>query len=676
MEQRPVGPGNTRSRSGWWIALAAVAVAVVVAGVAVVVGRAGDPSVDPVEAATEPVVVAPVVDDDVTEDGDDEVTEVGDAEVTEVGDDAISEVDDAAVKPTEDEKPAWVDQVDVEVPEGAFSAGVTLEVADDDTEGQPLAAARPRSPSFSIDAEGSQPAQPLVVSAPGEALQEHDAEDVFLARWDPEVGVWVPLPTVYDDETGRVVAEVAHLSVFRFWEWQVWQDVGRGVELTRREAAQLFDRAGTTVTGYGQRIGDGFAALGQATVGWLGIGGAQPPSCEEGTTGFDLLLSDEAEKRALYACQQKGEAADQVVVKVANNRPYGMVIDRPVNATAQLDRWPGLELDSGQAAALAFYELLDTQLGLGQLYLPPGATIRMTLDLDGIDRQRIEATSTPAFTGFDLAAELLWTIWLSSPELGVEGLNCLLVGGSSLLDLAETSGPEQAGAFLHGVRVCLEALGINLAGDVYAIARSTLATVPALLSNIRDTDFTRFEVVNSLDLTRHVPPPSTADPEELARQVGCFDPCIVSSAVPIDHPEYGEGWLVLLSGVTIPESGAVAFVVDGTVSWRHELIGFPDGFGIEVDALGHAYFSASPGTRRSDLVVLAPIVGGFQDFGSLEGRFSSGSIYTGAYAADLVGDDGVYEIVVTTNDCSPSCGAGTEQETIYRWNGDDYIPTG
>jgi hypothetical protein len=570
----------------------------------------------------------------------------------------------------------WEASVVVEVPDGAFAAGTAVTVSASSAEGGPLAAARPRSPGFSIDAGGVQPAVALVVSVPGDMLADHEPEVVFLARWDPEVEVWVPVPTRFDSATGRFVAEVDHLSIFRFWEWQIWEDVQRGVQLSARQVADLFDRTSTSVNGFAQRIGEGFGALGQTAVGWLKIGGANPPVCEEGSTGFDLAESDSGEKRALHACQQPGSTADQVVVKVANNRPYGMVVERPRNALARLESWPGIAIDSGQAALYTFYDLLDSQLGVGQFYLPPGATVSITLNLAGIERQRIEATSTPALTGFDLAAELLWSIWLTTPELGLEGVNCLLVGGSSLLDLVESFGPEQTGAFLHGVRVCLEGLGIELGGDVYAIGRFTLATVPALISNIRDTDFTRFEVANHFELLRHQPEP--AEParelttEELADQIGCADPCSVSSAVTLEHPDHGQGWLVLLSGVTIPESGAVAFVADGTVHWWRDLIGFPDGFGIEVDALGHAFFSTSPGSRRSDLIVLVPTAGGFDDFGSLDGRFSSGSIYTGGYAADLLGNDGIYEIVVTSNDCTPSCGDGTETEFIHRWDGSDY----
>lgn len=160
-----------------------------------------------------------------------------------------------------------------------------------------------------------------------------------------------------------------------------------------------------------------------------------------------------------------------------------------------------------------------------------------------------------------------------------------------------------------------------------------------------------------------------ANQEELANQIGCLDPCFIYSAATIEHPDYGEGLLVLLSGVTIPESGAVAFITDGIVHWSRELIGFPAGFGIEVDTLGRAFFTASPGSARSDLIVLAPTPGGFDDFGSLDGRFSS---YGGGYARDLLGDDGIYEIVVMSNDCTPSCGNGTMTESLHRWDGGDY----
>ena len=95
-----------------------------------------------------------------------------------------------------------------------------------------------------------------------------------------------------------------------------------------------------------------------------------------------------------------------------------------------------------------------------------------------------------------------------------------------------------------------------------------------------------------------------------------------------------------------------------------------DGVGFAFDKLGHIFINFDPG-RLNGVIVLRPTLTGFANFGSLppendyEGRFYS------AAAVDP-DHDGIYEIEVVANDCEPSCAAGTETSTAYKWDGSNY----
>ena len=408
----------------------------------------------------------------------------------------------------------------------------------------------------------------------------------------------------------------------------------------------------------------------------------QQPECPQEDRARDggyEVASDDGP--TVYWCF--GRQGDTRVLRVTNNRRYPLILSAS-GATVIEQPAIGTGLTS-----------LSGLLSFGQIVLPAGATV-------GFDATITDQRSIVIDTQFDGVASALFQL-----QVGIETAYELLTvfgarplrTGSQALDEAVKDVKCRA-LVLEVVagqrptvgRVLNDCLGPSQLVKLFGprgllVAPILLATrlvsfldvqVRALFDIIVGRDTYRIVVSRDRDHepTRPDPAPPPPEPtaEELGNRLGCTaDPCYVSSFVPLEHPDHGAGWLVVLTGVTIPESGAVAFLTEESVHWWRELIGFHGLFGIEVDALGHAFFNASPGTRRLDLIVLAPVPGGFEDFGSLSGRFSSGAVETpGGYAADLRGSDGIYEIVVAHTDCNPSCANGTETQYLYGWTGSDY----
>ena len=90
-----------------------------------------------------------------------------------------------------------------------------------------------------------------------------------------------------------------------------------------------------------------------------------------------------------------------------------------------------------------------------------------------------------------------------------------------------------------------------------------------------------------------------------------------------------------------------------------------------LDKSGNVFLDYNPG-RYNGVIVLRPVAGGFANFrtlptpGDFNGRF---------YFAELsdADSDGTYEIISSSNDCTPSCAEGTTTSTVWRWNGHDYV---
>ena len=419
---------------------------------------------------------------------------------------------DASPAASDDDPASW--GVELTVPADAFGEDVDVVLSGGDGGGDALLNSAARSRPFSIDADGQQPAAPLQVSLPAADLEVDEPSHVYLARWDDEHDGWVPLPTRFDASDATFIAEVDHLSWFRFWEWQAWEDLGDGVRRTADEVAALFDRADDAARRFARQLEEGVAILAEGAGAWLGLGGADPPLCTNEDTGFELSEPEGWPDVPLHVCQEPGRSADHVTLRMANNRPYGMLVVRPSSSTIELDAWPSLAVDSGEAAVFSFFAMVDATFSTGQSYLPPGATVRLDLKVAELDQVRIEASSTPAVTGFDLAMKLAWALWLEAPQVGVEGVNCLIGLDSTRTlfeDPAAGETPDAVGV-LEAVRTCLRELGYELGGSVYDVFRATASTIPSLLVNLADTDYRRFEVHNVVELTRREPTADLVDP--------------------------------------------------------------------------------------------------------------------------------------------------------------------
>ncbi len=133
-------------------------------------------------------------------------------------------------------------------------------------------------------------------------LRFPDSGGDWIARWDPGLGMWLPINTEVD--SGELVAVVDRFSL-----WTTISDrVGRN--------ASWFDHQSSR---------------------WL-AGPAPQPACSgsppEWVTGFSAPNDADA---ALFACGES--AADQLVVRVANNRPYPVTVqfNQPLAAPPETD---------------------------------------------------------------------------------------------------------------------------------------------------------------------------------------------------------------------------------------------------------------------------------------------------------------------------------------------------
>ena len=395
-----------------------------------------------------------------------------------------------------------IEGVDLVVPEGAFPQGTELAV-------QPFQSAEPgvlgsgeAGLSFSIDAAGLQPSRPFTVEIDASNLHYSDPSLIYLARWDEEIAAWIPVHTEWNENQQKFTATLDHLSGFKTFIWNSWNDVKTGVSWTANEVKNVVNSGVDLAKGVGSTVVDGINLMATNAAGWLGIRGASPPTCSSNAQlHYELLETATGDQRPVFACYE--EIGDRSVrLKLANNRPYGMLLVVPPKSEVSVEVWPGFGVDSGQGAMFGFASLLNS-VGVNEAYIPPGGTLAIQFPV-AVDQDQVvvEATSTPAYTGLDLAVELVKAIWLKTPDATVEMFNCILAGGASLREIADRYDVGNTLAYLDSVRTCLKTLGLALAGSVYDVGRATLATVPSLLSNLKDTSLTKFEVSNSVAIRR------------------------------------------------------------------------------------------------------------------------------------------------------------------------------
>lgn len=194
-------------------------------------------------------------------------------------------------------------------------------------------------------------------------------------------------------------------------------------------------------------------------------------------------------------------------------------------------------------------------------------------------------------------------------------------------------------------------------------------------------DPTVFCVPQGADQVEAEPDPATVE---------CGSDCRITGEIEFDHPTWGASTLV----TTEPSAGGsgtatiTALDPEGEVQWSYEYTSLPALSPVDVadsysntepqvdravDSNGHIFLNYNPG-RYNGVIVLEPTSDGFEDFGSLE---AAEELLSPFYSADVVGEttDGAFIIQSSTNDCIPSCAAGSTVAVQYEFNGEDYVPT-
>ena len=174
---------------------------------------------------------------------------------------------------------------------------------------------------------------------------------------------------------------------------------------------------------------------------------------------------------------------------------------------------------------------------------------------------------------------------------------------------------------------------------------------------------------------------------------GCRDgTCVVSGRIPVDHPRWGPVLLVSFGPgganfepmcadhmlIAVDGTGEVVWdsgVSDGGCPWYRFAPAGTEEYGSTVanpvDPSGRIFFDWDPG-RYNGVTALTVTEDGFDDHRTLPVETYSTRFY-GAAAED-VDADGLYEIVVSFNNCFETCAGGSISDTVFAWSGEDFTP--
>lgn len=184
----------------------------------------------------------------------------------------------------------------------------------------------------------------------------------------------------------------------------------------------------------------------------------------------------------------------------------------------------------------------------------------------------------------------------------------------------------------------------------------------------------------------------TISDADLLRLAGCREgPCAVTGRIPVDHPRWGRVLLVTFGpqpGITpmcadrmliaVGGSGDIVWesgVSDGGCPWyRFGPAGAAE-YGSEVrspvDEAGRIFLDWDPG-RYNGVTVLSVTDEGFADHRTLPVETYGVRFYSAV--TEDTDADGIYEIRTSLNDCFESCAGGTTSETVFAWDGRDFVP--
>lgn len=159
--------------------------------------------------------------------------------------------------------------------------------------------------------------------------------------------------------------------------------------------------------------------------------------------------------------------------------------------------------------------------------------------------------------------------------------------------------------------------------------------------------------------------------------VGC-ESCLPTGFIEFDHPLWGHSTLTTYAspGKSAPYTTAGYKVTDrnGNVVFDKTLGGL-NAYVLQTvgqDSNHNLYITYNPG-RYPGIIVLKPTANGLEDFGTDSfPRTYNGRFYNAVTSTE---SDGSYTIVLSRNDCDPSCAGGTITSTKWHYDAhvDDFV---
>lgn len=340
---------------------------------------------------------------------------------------------------------------------------------------------------FQIDAGGAQPDTPLALTIDADSIGAGNRDNVFVARWDDQSAVWVPQPTTLQGD--QVVAVIDHLSLFGLFEWEVPASLRDAYQWSTDQIRSIYESVSSGISERLKTFAENLAA-GLADISdYLGLHRYSRPECD--TSNEVVVTSDDDAETAVTLSCAEPTTADEVSVKVRNNRPYGMLLQVPDNTQADVVELADASLISGDTAARLAISMLTAN---NVVYSPPGSILALTFPLEAGASDSIVASSQPAFAGLDLAFAWLTTLFVKVPEVldTAEFADCALsalTSVSSMLDGASAADPLRIADFLHACAIDVTdmagAAG-QLVVDSWKILNATARAPFALISNMFD----------------------------------------------------------------------------------------------------------------------------------------------------------------------------------------------
>lgn len=235
--------------------------------------------------------------------------------------------------------------------------------------------------------------------------------------------------------------------------------------------------------------------------------------------------------------------------------------------------------------------------------------------------------------------------------------------------------------WLMGAAAAVVVALVMVAMDVWRPWRETDVTNPQAGSSATSSTQQLRTPIPSPDApaTSLVPTAPPALPDFVPTNSGCRGDLVGQK--DIEHQLLGPVRIFLtLSGTGFDKVGCIAPVTASGKIIPANYIRVTNHFGFPspaTDSTGNTFVTYNPG-RYDGVLVLIPTSGGFEDIGWEQESTESNPSYWGRFAiyyAELVGPgvDGQYVIRQSSNDCDPSCAAGTTTHEDLRWNGTDYV---